>query len=569
MERIAPLAKILAEANGIEWQKLPGTGEGGMIVEQDILNYLSRIMSGEEEPPATPVDLPPPDWTGSSVPSADMLKGAGVDSDIAAFVEQSRSTSPQIPAMTPSASLEQDALEFELDDEEDLSAPAPQAPATSAFSAPTPEVPPVAEVKPAPAWDWNAPAAQSMPAPAAPMPEISVPAVSVPEISVPEVAAPSFSAPSFAAPEAPVAAHTSTADAGAAIGGTVAAAGLGSLLSRLYHKEPESAAIAPAAHTEEHSAPVIEAPVAEAPAFNAPSPSEFSVPGTTPLSTPASAPAFVEPAPAEVHVPAVEPTWQEPKPEWDAPQSAVAAPESAAPQVAEPEVHEAEPQMAAHHEPGIHHQEEEAPVEAAQHEPEPSHAEAAAEPQHPEQHRTEEQPHTEPEAAPAVAAAPKTERPASVPGEAVWLGTYLRRDANVAPISDLRGQLSSALERDVPLAFLVARAAQRHADTLGLSSVAIQDTGLNRARSVSGSPLRDAVNALDTDHDGTPDLLIVDAGSLDMDDLHYPHTATLSVGRVQDGRAALTLNGDLDAARAAQFLAQVAGTLEQPIVLVL
>ena len=45
MERIAPLAKILAEANGIEWEHLHGTGPGGQIVEQDILDYLTRVMS--------------------------------------------------------------------------------------------------------------------------------------------------------------------------------------------------------------------------------------------------------------------------------------------------------------------------------------------------------------------------------------------------------------------------------------------------------------------------------------------------------------------------------------------
>ena len=67
-----------------------GHGAGGTIVEQDILNYLSRIMSGEEEPPETPVDLPPPDWEGDLANSNfDMaaLSEAGVDSDITSFIE--------------------------------------------------------------------------------------------------------------------------------------------------------------------------------------------------------------------------------------------------------------------------------------------------------------------------------------------------------------------------------------------------------------------------------------------------------------------------------------------------
>lgn len=89
MEQIAPLAKILAEANGLEWRNLRGTGPGGTIVEQDVIDHLTRIMSGEEEPPSTPVDAPPPEWTGTELPpgggllapgmpSMDMLSSAGV-----------------------------------------------------------------------------------------------------------------------------------------------------------------------------------------------------------------------------------------------------------------------------------------------------------------------------------------------------------------------------------------------------------------------------------------------------------------------------------------------------------
>ncbi|MFD1731787.1 hypothetical protein ACFSC4_13100 [Deinococcus malanensis] len=144
---------------------------------------------------------------------------------------------------------------------------------------------------------------------------------------------------------------------------------------------------------------------------------------------------------------------------------------------------------------------------------------------------------------------------------------YLRRDANLSAVTDLRMQLTDALGQDVPLSLLVARAAQRHADRLGLGSVALHDG--QRTRSVGSGHLRDALHGLDTDHDGTPDLLIVDAGARDLDDLHFPHTLTLSIGRVQGGRAALSLNGNVDTAQAAQFLADLAGTLERPIVLVL
>ncbi|MEW6421527.1 MAG: E3 binding domain-containing protein [Deinococcota bacterium] len=441
MERIAPLAKILAEANGIDWRNLSGSGEGGMIVEQDILNYLTRVMSGEEEPPPTPVDAPPPEWTGTELPagaglfgagmpSADMLSSAGVDSDLAALVGQPQPV-PQPAATHP----EDDALEFELEDDEVVP------PAAAASS-------PVASE------EARAPLEQVADSVAVPQPE-------------------------------PVAARAETpAPAAAAAGGGVMA-GLGSLLSRLY-QQPAPAQPAPAAP--------------EVPAAQASTPPQLDV----------------EAPVAEVVVPAVSPE----SPRSEAPTEPVPATP-------------VEAEVAA------------APQTAKEQTPDPAAPEVAL-----------------PVTAPLPAAETRTR-------EAVWFGTYLRRDANLAPAAELRRQLVAALGQDVPLALLVARAAQRHAATLDLETVAVQDLGANQARTAQPGGLRDALAALERAHEGTPDLLVLDAGTLDLDDLHLPHTLTLSVGRVQEGRAALTLQGDVDPVRAARFLTDVAGTLEEPIILVL
>ena len=125
-------------------------------------------------------------------------------------------------------------------------------------------------------------------------------------------------------------------------------------------------------------------------------------------------------------------------------------------------------------------------------------------------------------------------------------------------------------DRDVPLSLLVARAAQQHAGLLGLNAVAIQDVYSHRARSVGapGAGLRDALSAIDRDHEGGADLLVVNAGTFDLDELHYPDAVTLSLGRVQDGRAALSLNGDVETTKAAEFLAAVAASLEAPVALI-
>jgi hypothetical protein len=173
-----------------------------------------------------------------------------------------------------------------------------------------------------------------------------------------------------------------------------------------------------------------------------------------------------------------------------------------------------------------------------------------------------------PVAAP-VQPAPAQHQPSAAqpPRDAVWFGTYLRREANVTGLMDLHGQLSEALGREVPLALLLARAAQHHAAALGLDTLAIQDVQASRVRTVQSGSLREALAGLDGDFGGTPDLLIVDAGTLDLDDLHYPHTLSLSIGRVQGGRVGLSLQGNVEPDKAARFLAGVAQTLEKPVIL--
>ncbi|MDO4245416.1 MAG: E3 binding domain-containing protein [Deinococcus sp.] len=539
MERIAPLAKILAEANGIEWQQLKGTGAGGMIVEQDILDYLSRVMSGEAEPPSTPVDAPPPDWNGEDLPGggmfdANMLSKAGVESDIADFVQQSRSA--PTPARTE-PNLGQD--DFELDDAEEVvpAAPAPAAPqGHSPF-----DIPPVSPVV-------AAPVTVEQPAPVAPVAPVTFPAARVEPQDQPPAA------------PAPV----------------PAASGLGNLLSRLYHKEPERpAAPAPQPVQPQPAQPQFEIPAPVTPAPAAPVSgnaqayaSPFNIPPVQLHDTPA--PVVETPAaPAPQPVLDIEPARDNdsdsmlmaepaaaPVPAFTA-QPAQAEPEQPADVVEVERVVPEEPVVA---KPVEIEEEETATPQAAEEAPEETADLPTEEVQTTE---TEEPEQVEDAPTPAVVPAP-----AAAERGAVWFGTYLRRDAQVAQLHDLRQQLSEALERDVPLALLVARAAQRHAAALGLDSVALRDTARGLTRQVgSQQGLRDALQATDVDFGGTPSLLVVDAGALDMDDLHYPETLTLSVGRVQDGRAALSLQGDVDPEKAARFLASVAQTLEKPVIL--
>lgn len=55
---IAPAAKRLAEENNVNWRTLRGSGEGGSVVERDVLEFLARVMRGEEAADPTREPLP-------------------------------------------------------------------------------------------------------------------------------------------------------------------------------------------------------------------------------------------------------------------------------------------------------------------------------------------------------------------------------------------------------------------------------------------------------------------------------------------------------------------------------
>jgi hypothetical protein len=55
---IAPLARRLAEENNVDWRRLQGSGSDGRIVERDVLDYLARVMAGDEAVDPTPEPLP-------------------------------------------------------------------------------------------------------------------------------------------------------------------------------------------------------------------------------------------------------------------------------------------------------------------------------------------------------------------------------------------------------------------------------------------------------------------------------------------------------------------------------
>ncbi len=55
---ISPLARRLAEENNVDWHGLHGSGAGGKVVERDVLEFLARVMAGEEDLDPTPEPVP-------------------------------------------------------------------------------------------------------------------------------------------------------------------------------------------------------------------------------------------------------------------------------------------------------------------------------------------------------------------------------------------------------------------------------------------------------------------------------------------------------------------------------
>ncbi len=55
---IAPETQRLAEDNNVDWRSLAGTGEGGEVLERDVLDHLTQVMMGGAATDPTPEPLP-------------------------------------------------------------------------------------------------------------------------------------------------------------------------------------------------------------------------------------------------------------------------------------------------------------------------------------------------------------------------------------------------------------------------------------------------------------------------------------------------------------------------------
>ena len=100
---ISPLAKRLAEENNVNWRGLNGSGADGRILERDVLEYLARVMAGDEALDPTPEPVP----EGME---------AWPEEDTQDYLADSSSASAPSPEWSDAAATQTESPDVELDD---------------------------------------------------------------------------------------------------------------------------------------------------------------------------------------------------------------------------------------------------------------------------------------------------------------------------------------------------------------------------------------------------------------------------------------------------------------------
>jgi len=98
--RSSPLVRKLARENNVELAKIAGTGTGGRVTKQDVLDFVDRRVAAPAAAPAPPVAAPAPRQApASAVASGDLVPMSQMRKIIAQRMIESRRTSAHVHCM--------------------------------------------------------------------------------------------------------------------------------------------------------------------------------------------------------------------------------------------------------------------------------------------------------------------------------------------------------------------------------------------------------------------------------------------------------------------------------------
>jgi len=98
--RSSPLVRKLARENNVELAKIAGTGTGGRVTKQDVLDFVDRRVAAPAAAPAPPVAVPAPRQApASAVASGDLVPMSQMRKIIAQRMIESRRTSAHVHCM--------------------------------------------------------------------------------------------------------------------------------------------------------------------------------------------------------------------------------------------------------------------------------------------------------------------------------------------------------------------------------------------------------------------------------------------------------------------------------------
>jgi hypothetical protein len=124
---ISPLARRLAEENNVDWRRLQGSGPDGRVVERDVLDYLARVMAGEEDVDPTPEPLPEGMEAWPEEAGMAPVASAAPDDDESLLVLDDKEATHRSDALTPGQldendepDISEDVFLFAAEDEEQV-----------------------------------------------------------------------------------------------------------------------------------------------------------------------------------------------------------------------------------------------------------------------------------------------------------------------------------------------------------------------------------------------------------------------------------------------------------------